>query len=54
MLIDCFIFYNEIDILKKRLRYLSPVVDKFVLVESSVTHRGVEKELLYDKNKEWS
>src|SRR5210317_76983 len=51
MLVDCFIFYNELDILKKRLRYLSPVVDKFVLVESSVTHRGVEKELVYDTNK---
>ena len=52
MLIDCFIFYNELDILKKRLKYLSPVVDKFVLVESTVTHRGRPKELYYQTNKD--
>lgn len=58
MLIDCFIFYNELDILKKRLRYLDSVVDKFVLVESTVTHRGEEKKLFFEENKkdfeEWS
>lgn len=58
MLVDCFIFYNEIEILKKRLRYLDGVVDKFVLVESTVTHRGEEKKLFFDENKkefeEWS
>jgi beta-1,4-mannosyl-glycoprotein beta-1,4-N-acetylglucosaminyltransferase len=58
MLIDCFTFYNEIDILTKRLRYLSPVVDKFILVESTVTHRGEDKELIYENNKhlfeEWN
>lgn len=58
MLVDCFIFYNEIDVLKKRLRYLDGVVDKFILVESTVTHRGEEKKLFYDENKkefeEWS
>ena len=58
MLVDCFIFYNELDVLKKRLRYLDCVVDKFVLVESTVTHRGEEKKLFFDENKkefeEWS
>lgn len=58
MIIDCFTFYNEFEILKKRLRYLSPVVDKFVLVESTLTHRGEPKELFFEKNKqmfsEWS
>ena len=52
MIVDCFTFYNEFDILKKRLRYLSPIVDKFVLVESTVTHRGEPKELLFEKNRE--
>ena len=52
MIIDGFTFYNEFDILKKRLRYLSPVIDKFVLVESTVTHRGEPKELLFEKNRE--
>lgn len=52
MIVDCFTFYNEIDVLKKRLRYLSPAVDRFVLVESTVTHRGDPKELYFEKNKE--
>jgi beta-1,4-mannosyl-glycoprotein beta-1,4-N-acetylglucosaminyltransferase len=52
MLIDCFIFYNELDILKKRLRYLDSVVDKFVLVESTTTFRGIPKELYYQNNKD--
>jgi len=52
MLVDCFIFYNEIDILKKRLRYLDGVVDKFVLVESTSTFRGTPKELYYQNNKD--
>lgn len=52
MIVDCFIFYNELDILKRRLKYLSPVVDKFVLVESTVTHKGTPKELYYQTHKE--
>lgn len=52
MIVDCFIFYNEIQILKKRLRYLSKVVDKFVIVESTLTHAGREKKLYYNENKE--
>jgi len=58
MIVDCFTFYNELDILKKRLTYLSPVVDKFVLVESTVTHKGEDKILYYDRYKnlfdEWN
>ena len=52
MIVDCFTFYNEFDTLKKRLRYLDSVVDKFVLVESTVTHRGEPKELFFENNKE--
>ena len=52
MIVDCFIFYNELDILKKRLRYLDSVVDKFVLVESTATFRGIPKELYYQNNKD--
>jgi|SRR6056300_1166709 beta-1,4-mannosyl-glycoprotein beta-1,4-N-acetylglucosaminyltransferase len=52
MIVDCFTFYNEIDVLKKRLTYLSPEVDKFVIVESTVTHRGEPKDLYYKNNKE--
>ena len=49
---DCFIFYNELDILERRLHYLDPVVDHFVVVESSVTHKGTPKRSFYQDNKE--
>lgn len=52
MIVDTFMFYNEFDILEKRLRLLNNVVDKFVLVESEETHVGKEKRLLFNENKE--
>jgi beta-1,4-mannosyl-glycoprotein beta-1,4-N-acetylglucosaminyltransferase len=52
MLVDSFIFYNELDILEKRLKLLDGIVDKFVLVESVETHVGNEKPLYYQENKE--
>ena len=51
MIVDCFPFYNELNMLKYRLETLSPVVDKFVLVESPLTHRGNPKKLYYQENK---
>lgn len=51
MIVDTFSFYNEFDVLRKRLKYLNNHVDKFVLVESTVTHSGQPKELFFDKNK---
>jgi beta-1,4-mannosyl-glycoprotein beta-1,4-N-acetylglucosaminyltransferase len=50
-IIDCFIFYNELDLLKYRLCILNDYVDFFVLVESRHTHTGKEKELIYENNK---
>ena len=52
MIVDCFTFYNEINLLKNRLTYMSPFVDKFVIVESTVTFRGNPKELYYQKHKD--
>jgi beta-1,4-mannosyl-glycoprotein beta-1,4-N-acetylglucosaminyltransferase len=49
---DCFMFYNELDILDIRLNELYDVVDKFVLVEARFTHQGNPKPLYYEKNKE--
>lgn len=37
---DCFIFYNEMDILEMRLEELYPVVDQFVIVEGTHTFQG--------------
>ncbi len=51
-IVDCFTFYNELDVLKKRLKYLDSKVDKFVLVESTVTFRGNDKPLLFDERRD--
>ena len=51
MIIDCFIFYNELDVLKFRLDYLYNTVDYFVLVESTTTFAGNAKPLFFQENK---
>jgi beta-1,4-mannosyl-glycoprotein beta-1,4-N-acetylglucosaminyltransferase len=50
-IIDCFIFSNEVDLLKYRLAVLNRVVDKFVIVEARQTFSGVAKEPSFEKNK---
>jgi beta-1,4-mannosyl-glycoprotein beta-1,4-N-acetylglucosaminyltransferase len=50
--IDCFIFYNELDMLEYRLSIMYPYVDAFVLVESTRTHKGTPKTLYYHENRE--
>jgi len=52
MLVDTFMFYNELDILELRLETLDPYVDLFVLVEAEVNHVGGPKELFFHKNKD--
>ncbi|MES2345915.1 MAG: hypothetical protein V4494_08280 [Chlamydiota bacterium] len=42
---DCFLFYNEYDLLEMRLEEMYPVVDKFIIVEARETFRGNEKPL---------
>ena len=49
---DCFIFFNELDVLEIRLNELYDHVDKFVLVESVETFRGNLKPLYYEENKQ--
>jgi beta-1,4-mannosyl-glycoprotein beta-1,4-N-acetylglucosaminyltransferase len=48
-IIDCFIFYNEIDLLSYRLSLLYDIVDYFIIVESNYTFTGKKKELYYNK-----
>jgi len=50
-IIDCFIFYNELDMLNYRLNVLNNVVDKFVLVEATHSHVGKPKPLFFQDNK---
>jgi beta-1,4-mannosyl-glycoprotein beta-1,4-N-acetylglucosaminyltransferase len=51
-IVDCFIFYNELDLLNYRLNILNDCVDYFVLVEATHTFVGKEKPLFYQENKE--
>ena len=51
MIYDCFNFFNELDLLDVRLNYLDKYVDKFVIVESTVTFSGNEKRLYFEENK---
>ena len=50
MIVDCFTFYNELDMLEYRLTVLDKV-DKFIIVEARQTHSGADKELFFEKNK---
>ncbi|MCI0429010.1 MAG: class I SAM-dependent methyltransferase [Rhodospirillales bacterium] len=43
MIYDAFMFFNELDLLELRLRETEGVVDKWVIVEASVTHSGLPK-----------
>ena len=50
-IIDCFMFYNEIDILKIRLEELYDVVDYFIIIEATLTHNNTSKPLYFKENK---
>jgi beta-1,4-mannosyl-glycoprotein beta-1,4-N-acetylglucosaminyltransferase len=50
-IIDCFIFYNEFDLLYYRLSILYDIVDYFVLVESTHTFVGKSKPLYFHANR---
>ena len=52
MVYDCFLFYNELELLEIRLNELDSVVDKFVIVEATRTFQKEEKQLFYQENKE--
>jgi len=49
---DCFLFFNEFDLLKIRLTEMEPYVDHFVVVEAEETFRGDPKPLYFEQNKE--
>lgn len=50
MIIDGFIFFNELDILEARLKYLNNTVDYFIIVESNVSHSGKPKPFYFLEN----
>ncbi len=43
LIYDCFTLFNEIELLKIRLRYLYPCVEKFIICEANKTHSGIDK-----------
>jgi beta-1,4-mannosyl-glycoprotein beta-1,4-N-acetylglucosaminyltransferase len=49
-IIDCFMFYNEIDILAIRLQELYDVVDHFVIIEATVTHTNTPKPMYFTEH----
>lgn len=50
-IIDCFMFFQELDLLEIRLNYLDPHVDIFVIVEACQTFTGKEKPFVFEENK---
>lgn len=52
MIYDCFQISNELEILDIRLHELAEVVDKFVIVESTVSHSLKPKRLYFNENKD--
>jgi len=52
MIIDCFLFFDELDLLEIRLHELCDVVDVFVLTESPITFTGIKKPLYFAENRD--
>jgi beta-1,4-mannosyl-glycoprotein beta-1,4-N-acetylglucosaminyltransferase len=50
-IIDCFLFFQELDLLEIRLSYLDPHVDVFIIVEACQTFTGKKKPFLFEKHK---
>ena len=46
LLLDTFLFYNELDLLKTRLEYLGNTVDYFVISEANIDFSGREKKFI--------
>jgi beta-1,4-mannosyl-glycoprotein beta-1,4-N-acetylglucosaminyltransferase len=48
-IIDCFTFFNELELLRLRINMLSAHVDHFVIAEAHQTHTGLEKDCLLNQ-----
>jgi beta-1,4-mannosyl-glycoprotein beta-1,4-N-acetylglucosaminyltransferase len=47
-IVDCFFFYDEIEMLKLRVKELSPYVDYFIVIEGSIDYRNNPKKINFD------
>jgi beta-1,4-mannosyl-glycoprotein beta-1,4-N-acetylglucosaminyltransferase len=52
MIYDCVTLFNELEMLELRMHELNNVVDRFVIVESDITHSGISKPLYFKENRE--
>jgi hypothetical protein len=50
MIVDCFPFFDELDLIEIRFEELAGVVDRFVVAESPVSHLGLPKPLYFRDN----
>jgi beta-1,4-mannosyl-glycoprotein beta-1,4-N-acetylglucosaminyltransferase len=50
--ISCSQFFNELDLLQIKMHTLDPIVDYFVISESTKTHSGLDKPLYFEENKD--
>lgn len=48
--IECLLFFQEIDLLEIRLEYLFSEIDYFIIIEASQTFSGKKKEFILEKN----
>ena len=48
--IDCFLFFQELDLLEIRLRYLYDVVDHFVIIEAGQAFSGRAKPFFFEQH----
>ena len=53
MLYDCFLFYNESDLLELRLRELDDLVDKFIVIQGEETFAGIPKPIYFKITKHY-
>lgn len=49
---DCFTFFNELELLEFRLKFLDAYVDHFVIAESNLTHAGQPKPYHFESAKD--
>jgi beta-1,4-mannosyl-glycoprotein beta-1,4-N-acetylglucosaminyltransferase len=52
VIVDCFPFFQELDLLELRLRTLDSIVDRFVISEALTTHTGLPKPLYFSEHRE--
>lgn len=52
MILDCFTFFDELDMLEIRLNILYKHVDKFILTESNRSYTGRPKDFIFEKNRD--